>query len=195
MSEHATRDEQERRTPSRRGQHRPSLSVVVLSQGDRSDLERALATIAGCCRRMEAEIVVVRSGRLEDTASLSDGYPCVTFLAAQPTDNAIGMRDVGMRYACGDIVVLRADNAVGDGVWLEALCNTVGTVEDGLQLETEIPIIAMVEDGQGPHERRRARAYATPSTSTTSKRRADAGRIGAGTLATDVGAPARNAEM
>ena len=45
----------EETTTAHRAAHCPKLSVVLLSDGDRTDLERALEAIAGRCRRLEAE--------------------------------------------------------------------------------------------------------------------------------------------
>ncbi len=165
---------------SRRGPHRPSLSVILLSQGDRGDLERALVSIAGRCRRMEAEIIVVREALLDDATSLSAAYPSVTFLEAGEGCTGAQMRELGMQAACGDIVALRPDGAVGDGLFLEAFDATVGTVEElaHAEIEVEVPVAVVMEQVAG--ERRRAEGLVPPTSVSGPRRRSDLLRAAAG---------------
>jgi len=163
----------EETTTAHRAAHCPKLSVVLLSDGDRTELERALEAIAGRCRRLEAEIIVVRAQLLDDVASLTAAYPCVVFLdAPQGTSNA-QMRDIGMNYASGDIVALRVDLAVGDGMWLGAFNSTVGSVSVPRHVEIEIPLLSIPGDLSLRAERRKSKAIVTPTVSATSKRRID----------------------
>ncbi|MEO6444097.1 MAG: hypothetical protein ABIZ91_20530 [Gemmatimonadaceae bacterium] len=159
--------------PSRRAPHCPSLSVVLLSTGDRTSLERALEAIAGGCRRLEAEIVVVRSRMLEDAAMLRAAYPCVLFIDAQHDASSLEMRDIGARNVSGDIITFRMDVAVGDGSWLGAFESTVGSVSESLPLEIEVPLLAVAGD-LPPEFARKSRDYLAPNLTATSKRRIEA---------------------
>lgn len=164
---------------SRRAPHLPTLSVVILSQGDRSGLERALAAVAGRCRRMEAEIIVVRDSSDDDLATLSVAYPSVTFLDAPAPMGSAQLREFGMSRATGDIVALRMDAAVDDGVWLDAFGATVGCVDEGAMIEVEIPLTAVVEDAVAAGgERRRSRTYLAPSVATSPSWRSEPARQG-----------------
>jgi len=174
-------------TASRRAAHRPSLSVILLSHGDRSDLERALAAIAGRCLRMEAEIIVVRANLREDEAALGRGYPCVRFLDAARNSTSAEMREIGMIAASGDIIALRMDGSVGDGMWLEAFDATVGSVDEEMDgkdvraFEAEIPLVPAVEEAAASSdERRKSRMYQAPSTTARDKRRESSARAGRG---------------
>ena len=158
---------------SHRAAHCPTLSVVLLSHGDRTELERALESIAGRCRRLEAEIIVVRARLLDDAETLKAAYPCVIFLDAPRGTASAEMRDIGMNYASGDIVALRMDGAVGDGMWLGAFNSMVGRVSEPPHVEIEVPLLAVPGDLSPSAERRKSKAYATPTVTATSKRRID----------------------
>lgn len=149
---------------TRRAPHLPTLSVVLLSQGDRSALERALAAVAARCRRMEAEIIVVRPSTEDELATLGAAYPSVTFLGAPNGMGSTQMRELGMNRATGDIVSLRMDGTVGDGMWLDAFGGTMGCVDDDVMVEVEVPLVPVVDDTAiAAGERRRGRAYLAPS--------------------------------
>jgi hypothetical protein len=197
MSAQAGQEQQRVATVSRRAPHCPTLSVILLSQGDRMDLERALASVAGRCRRMEAQMIVVRSAATDDAATLSTAYPSVTFLEVPAGSDVTTMREIGMGQARGDVVALRLDGAVGDGMWLDAFCAMVGTVEEEHPLELEVALATSVEDHTPPGERRRARAgsYAAATLSPSSKRRTDLGRSSAGYADVGAFAPTLRPEM
>lgn len=166
---------------TRRAPHLPTLSVVLLSQGDRSALERALAAIAARCRRMEAEIIVVRPSTDDELATLGAAYPSVTFLGAPDGMASAQLREFGMSRATGDIVALRMDGAVGDGMWLDAFGGTVGCVDEGVMVEVEIPLAPVVEEAViAGGERRRGRAYLAPSVAASPSWRSEPVRQGAG---------------
>jgi hypothetical protein len=188
MSVHAGQEHERVATESRRASHRPNLSVILLSQGDRMDLERALAAVAARCRRMEAQMVVVRSAAMADAATLAAAYPSVTFLEAPTGSDVSTMRELGMGHARGDIVALRMDGAVGDGMFLDAFCAMVGTVEEERAVELEVAVATAVEDYPAAVDRRRNRAgaYAQLPPSMPAKRRTDVGRASAGYA--DIGA-------
>lgn len=164
-------------TPSGRAAHCATLSVILLSQGDRTDLERALGSITGHCRRLEAEIIVVRSAMGDDAKLLNDAYPSVVFLDAPAECSNGEMRSLGMDHACGDIVALRDDAAVGDGTWLGVFDITVGVIEELRTTDREVLLSAVSNDDVAMFERdrRRARALTTPSSigGTRRDRRAD----------------------
>lgn len=160
-------------TTAHRAAHCPKLSVVLLSDGDRTELERALEAIAGRCRRLEAEIIVVRAQLLDDAACLKAAYPCVVFLDAPRGTSSALMREIGMNYASGDIIALRVDGAVGDGMWLGAFNSTVGRVSVPLHVEIEIPLLAIPGDLSSRAERRKSKAIVMSTVLATSKPRID----------------------
>lgn len=177
---------------SLRAPHLPSLSVVLLSHGDRSELERALAAVAGRCRRMEAEIIVVRESSKEDLATLGAAYPSVTFLSVPQGTASAEMREAGMSAACGDIVALRQDGAVADGLWLEAFDATVGSVDSAGRMEAEVEVeLSSGIDEPAAHagDRRRGRSYLAPSVAASPKRWGDGARAVAGVRASDAESP------
>jgi len=188
MSGHAGPEHQRVSAASRRAPHCPNLSVILLSQGDRMDLERALASIAARCRRMEAQMIVVRSVDMDDAATLATAYPSVTFLEAPVGSDVTAMREMGMGQARGDIVALRLDRVVGDGRWLDAFCAMVGTVEEEHPIEIEVAVASAVDDHAPSADRRRPRTGSYPgvTASAPQKRRHDLGRASAGFA--DVGA-------
>lgn len=126
---------------SRRPPTRPFLSVVLLSGGTREELGRALASIGGRCRSLDAEVIVVRSTAPGESSLLGSDHPGVMFLEAPAGCTDQVMRDLGMGHATGDIIALRMDGAVGDGRWLEAFDATVGEVA---------PVVADVEQVRSP---------------------------------------------
>lgn len=190
MREMVERTMQRDSRTSLRAPHLPSLSVVLLSHGDRSDLERALAAVAGRCRRMEAEIIVVRESSKEDLATLGSAYPSVTFLSVPQGTACAEMREAGMSTATGDIVALRQDGAVADGLWLEAFDATVGSVEDAGRMEVEVALPSgFDEPAAHAGERRRGRSYLAPSVAASPKRRSESARAAAGVRASDAESP------
>lgn len=197
MSGSAQRDHEVTITPSRRAAYRPLLSVIVLSMGDRRALERALAAVAGRCRRMEAEIIVVRARGGEGVGPLTELYPTVTFLDAPAECAERELREIGMGFAKGDIIALRMDGAIGDGAWLSAFHATVGTIDEDRPLEVEVALTVAVEETAVPTERRRNRSNsltAAPAHA-AQKRRSDAGRASAGFADIASLAPTLGSEM
>lgn len=185
MNGSAQREQEVAITPSRRASYRPSLSVIVISAGDRRELESALAAVCARCRRMEAEVIVVRASGIEGVAPLTETYPHVTFVDAPANCSERDLRDIGMGVARGDIVALRTDTAAGDGSWLSAFHATVGTIDDERHVEVEVALAVSVEESAAGTDRRRGRSSqhagfaAAPSVAlATSKRRQDAGRVG-----------------
>lgn len=183
---------------SRRAAHRPSLSVILLSLGARGELERALAAVAGRCRRMEAEIVVVRAKGGDDCATLRTAYPCVRFVDAPVGSDCTSLRQIGMDHARGDIVALRQDGSVDDCMWLDALHATVGTVDDDRPIEVEVALTVSVEQSATGTDRRHGRpaaSYATSPSSAPQRRRGDFGRSNAVLADVPTLAPTLGSEM
>lgn len=151
--------------PSRRAAHCASLSVILLSAGDRANLERALSAITGRCRRLEAEIIVVRVDLDDDLHTLNAAYPSITFVSAPQDCSTVDMREIGMEYAVGDIIALRNDDVVGDGGWLSAFEAMVGVVDEPVMMDSEIPMLPVSDDSIAVFEqaRRQARGFATPN--------------------------------
>lgn len=141
--------------PSQRAAHCASLSVIVLSNGDRSLLERALASMASRCRRLEAEVIVVRAAMAEEFLIVNAAYPSITFVEAPVASTVVQMRELGMSFAAGDIVSFRNDGDVGDGSWLAAFDAMVGLVDEPTSVETEIARIPVSDDPIAERERER----------------------------------------
>lgn len=127
---------------------------------------------------MEAEIIVVREALLDDAPSLCAAYPSVTFLDAGEGCTSAQMRELGMQAARGDIVALRPDGAVGDGLFLEAFDATVGMVEEHPLVEIEVPMPVVMEQAVG--DRRRPESMVAPASVTGPRRRSDLLRAAAG---------------
>jgi len=115
-----------------RGRHsgrKPLLSIVVLSSGRESDLERALAYLSGATRRIAAELIVVRAEddapTRERLAVMADSWDCVVRFAESEAARA-ALIDVGMRAATGDIVTVREDSHCLEGDWLRPFAERIG---------------------------------------------------------------------
>lgn len=203
MSGSAQREHEVTITPSRRASYRPSLSVILISTGSREELEGVLAAVCGRCRRMEAEVIVVRAVGTDGVAPLREAYPNVTFVEAPADCSDRALRDLGMGVARGDIVALRSAAVVGDGAWLSAFHATVGTIDDELPTEVEVALSVAVEESAVAGDRRRGRsgplpAYASPTAvalPATGKRRQDSARASASYTDVAPMAPTLGAEM
>lgn len=196
MSGFAQSDNGKEIAKSRRAAHRPSLSVILLSMGERGELEHALAAVSGRCRRMEAEIVVVRAKGGDDCAPLKSAYPCARFLEAPSGSESLALRQLGVDHARGDIIALREDGSVGDCMWLDALQAIVGTVDDGRPLEVEVAVAVSVEGSATAADRRRGRTASYVSSSQPpQRRRGDFGRSNAALADVPTLAPTLGSEM
>lgn len=98
----------------------PSLSVILLFDGTRPELEQALACVGEHCRSLEAELIVVSAGPVSDHDALRATHGDFLFLQAPAGSSNDTLRVLGMEHATGDIVSLRLHSAVGDGGWLRA---------------------------------------------------------------------------
>ncbi|HSA54621.1 MAG TPA: hypothetical protein VLE53_02905 [Gemmatimonadaceae bacterium] len=94
------------------------MSVVIVSTGDRGDLQRALG-IAAMSVPPGCELIVVRSEpMMEDMRSMILRCGAV-FVHVPASGNATGLRERGLLEASGDVVVLREDREILDGGWLQ----------------------------------------------------------------------------
>lgn len=132
-----------------------ALSVVLLSEGDCSALERALSCIASPCRRLDAEIVVVRAACGSQQIALESAYPSVRFIEVPLTSTLSERREIGISRAAGDIVAVKIDGEVGDSSWLHAFERVVGATEEVPMLDRDATPAAVRADESG--ERRRQR--------------------------------------
>lgn len=105
-----------------------SLSVVLLSLGSRTELERAVSVLSPSIRRFGAQLVVARA---EDGAAPPSARENLTFSYVQAPQGAsrADLCELGMAAATGDIVALRDDASVRDSEWMEAFSATVGRGE------------------------------------------------------------------
>jgi hypothetical protein len=103
----------------RRLRDRATLSVVLLSSGSVSELERALGVLLPTVRRFGAEVVVARASA-HATTSLSHEHPDVRIVHAPLGSTRTELCDAAMAVANGDIVALREDVAVRDADWLHS---------------------------------------------------------------------------
>lgn len=153
--------------PSKRAAHCASLSVIIVSAGDRANLERALSAIAVRCRRLEAEIIVVRMNVGDELRTLNAAYPSVLFIDAPQASTSVDMRELGMAYADGDIVSLRNDDAVGDGLWLSVFDAMVGIIDEPTMSDAEVAMTPTSDDSIAAFEqaRRQGWGYVGPNSS------------------------------
>jgi hypothetical protein len=109
---------------------KPSLSVILVSEGTRLDLERAVRLIAPSIQAVQAQLVIVRRNA-ESTLdfSLAD-VGRVEVLRATDDCPRSDMLAMGMRAAQGDIVAVKDDLAVRDADWLSGCRRAVADTMD-----------------------------------------------------------------
>lgn len=95
----------------------PTLSVVVISEHSRTDLESCLEGMLPACTAHRAQLVVVRAAAPEEIRDLRRTYPTVRFAAAAPGTAVPDMRTIGMKAAEGDIVLFQPEAPV-EGDWV-----------------------------------------------------------------------------
>lgn len=178
----------------RRNSPGASLSVVLLSEGDCTDLERALACIASPCRRLDAEIIVVRPKCANDSIAFDTAYPSVLFLEAPAASSLSERREIGISRAAGDIVAVRIDGDVGDTAWLSAFERVVVATEELPYVEREL-VAKPVRDDDAPTAERRRQRPAARSYGASSARRDWATEASATLHASAESAVARVREM
>ena len=99
------------------------VSIVLTAAEGPDQLARCLEYVRPHRERLDAELVVVTR---DDPETLADLAWDARLIAA-PADAGIGdMRELGMRHASGDVVVVRADIDVGDASWLLELYAITG---------------------------------------------------------------------
>ena len=116
--------------PGNRGQmvartERASLSVVVLSVGTPSDLQRATQTLGLASRDLGAQLIVV-SHDARPVLARAVERSGAEFVVAPRGSSRAEMCDLGMRHASGSIVVVRDDAVVTDAKWLDAYRAVLG---------------------------------------------------------------------
>lgn len=126
----------------------PSLSIVVLSTGTESDVERAMAYVSGVTRRLGAELIVVRGEddrqaqeRLTVVANVRRFQACF----CEPGTSRAGLADRGMRVATGDIVAVREDSACLDGDWLRPFAERLSATLDAPHPVDDSRIVARTQ--------------------------------------------------
>lgn len=110
------------RPPGTRGvglRDRPTVSVVVSSQGPPAALAACLASLADQARRHEAEIIVARAD--PDAKRLQAAHPTARFVAAEAGADRPALRELGLTAASGDIVALIDDDCIAAAGWLDRL--------------------------------------------------------------------------
>lgn len=90
----------------------PSVSVVLVSRGPRSQLELCLRVLLPACRAARAELVVVRAGDDHETDALGAAHPGVRMIVRPAGTEPAELRRAGMAAAGGDIVTLLCDDRV-----------------------------------------------------------------------------------
>lgn len=119
---------------------KPSLSIVVLSTGSESDLERAMAYVSGVTRRLDAELIVVRGEedrRARERLSVVAESRQFHVRFAEPGASRASLADAGMKAATGDIVAVREDAHCLDGDWLRPFAERLSATLDA---PTEIDV-------------------------------------------------------
>lgn len=92
--------------------------MVVLSQGELSQLHRALRVLSAVAQESSVQVIVVRAGWAPNDLSGAGVHRLVRVGADA---RRAEMTDAGMPHASGDIVILRHDHAITDVVWLARL--------------------------------------------------------------------------
>lgn len=95
-----------------------TLSVVVVSSGSAAVAKRAAQVLASRCPDFSAQLIVVSQDNDHTLATSLERWGAVHVPAPRGSTRA-EMCDLGMNYACGTIVAVRDDVAVGDAAWLD----------------------------------------------------------------------------
>lgn len=113
-------DERKTSRPQARNRSRPDVSVVLVSDGCWETTESSLDRVAARCRRMLAEVIVIRSGDDSIPVGLQTAHPEVRFCSAPIGSSETQLRSIAMLEASGDIVALRRVADCRDAFWLDA---------------------------------------------------------------------------
>jgi hypothetical protein len=98
----------------------PALSVILVSQGARHELERAVRVVAPTLRAMKAQLIVVRRNPESTLEFVLSEAGRVDIVRASDDSTRRDMLATAMRLADGDLIALREDTAVCDVEWLSA---------------------------------------------------------------------------
>ena len=112
-----------------------TLSVVVVSSGSAAVAKRAAQVLASKCPDYSAQLIVVTRDNDRTLASSLERWGAIHVPAPKGSTRA-EMCDLGMDHACGTIVAVRDDVAVGDAAWLDTYRTVVPVLE---------PVVAVVE--------------------------------------------------
>lgn len=84
-------------------------------------LERAVTALRPQCARLNAEIVIARSGDAEDVAAVRALFPDLRVVSIAPGAGIPRLRGLGLAAANGDPVAMTEDHCVPAEDWLERL--------------------------------------------------------------------------
>ncbi len=98
----------------------PALSVILVSQGSRQELERAVRIVSPTLRAVKAQLVVVRRNPESTLEFALSEAGRVDIVRASDDSTRRDMLARAMRVAQGDLIALRDDTAVIDDEWLSA---------------------------------------------------------------------------
>ncbi|MCC6927933.1 MAG: hypothetical protein IT359_02970 [Gemmatimonadaceae bacterium] len=136
---------------------------MLLSDGDASALERALTCIASPCRRLSAEILVVRVDCPDQKRTLDAAYPGVHFIDVDASSTLSERRELGISRASGDIVAVKIDGEVGDSSWLRPFERVVVTSDDAPMLDRDATPAPVRADDSAERKRSRTGRPAVPA--------------------------------
>lgn len=124
------------------GSSRPRLSIVLISRGSESDLERALLAVTDPGYALGAQVVVVREhpdGQVPAQVEQLVKTYAASLTVVAPGSSRSAISDAAMHLVSGDIVAIREDVKLRDGDWLSAFHRSMGVTEAwGLPAETEV---------------------------------------------------------
>lgn len=136
-------------------QTRPRLSIVLISVGSISYLDRALRMVLETPFYLETELVVVRTCSAEDEKAhlfrLSRQHGFSLELAPAGCNRDV-LADLGSRRASGDILSVRDDHVVSDDLWLKPFASPVEEVswDAGVPLSSSELVDRKVDDAPRP---------------------------------------------
>lgn len=115
----------------------PAISVVIVSTGDRADLQRAMAVVLDVAPPA-CQLIVVRSAPVPAEMEAMILRCGAVFVPAPMATDPAGLRARGLTAASGHVVALREDRQIHDGAWLQRWAGAEGPVE----VEVPVPTVA-----------------------------------------------------
>lgn len=97
---------------------KPRVSIVVLSQGELSDLRRALRVVVPVAHELELQLIVARSCSERDVDPVLMELGSFDVFIAPRGSSRSELSDGAMAMARGDIVAFRRDAAIRDASWI-----------------------------------------------------------------------------